>query len=282
MYSAQSAPISRAVQSLALPAGVTAMTLLLLLLTLLLPIALAAQERPDSITRAALPEVVISASGFEQSRRDAPASITVISRQQLEQQRTSDLADVLRGVEGIDVGGTSGKTGGLNVSLRGMPAEYTLILVDGRRQNAAGNVTPNGFRETETSFLPPPSAIERVEIIRGPMATLYGSDAMGGVINIITRKTRSSWSGSLSTDATLQEESEFGNSFGATTWISGPVISERLTLDLRGSVFQRREATLSPSGEFGDGTQISARGPSPVRADRHSIGSKLELKKKTK
>ncbi|MDO4968388.1 MAG: TonB-dependent receptor plug domain-containing protein, partial [Comamonadaceae bacterium] len=132
-----------------------------------------------------LSEVVVSASGFEQDIRDAPASITVITNEQLAERRVNNLAQALEGVEGVDVGAGTDKTGGPNISIRGMPSEYTLILIDGRRQNSAGNVTPNGFGGTQTSFIPPVSAIERIEVIRGPMSTLYGSDAMGGVINII-------------------------------------------------------------------------------------------------
>jgi outer membrane receptor for ferrienterochelin and colicins len=219
--------------------------------------------------------VVVTASGFEQTRRDAPASITVLTRQELQLQRASSLAEALRDIEGIDVGDTQGKTGGVNISLRGMPSDYTLVLIDGRRQNAAGNVTPNGFGETSTSFLPPTAAIERIEIIRGPMATLYGSDAMGGVINIITRRTRTGWAGSLSSDATMQEESGFGNAYAGTAYLTGPLVQERLTLALRGSLFQRQEATLSPTGEFGDETTISTRGQAAVRADRHTVGGRL-------
>ena len=134
-----------------------------------------------------LSEVVVSASGFEQELKQAPASISVVTRQELETRQYRDLAEALAGVEGIDVLGGTGKTGGLDISIRGMPSEYTLILIDGRRQNVAGDVTPNGFGAAHTSLIPPVAAIERIEIIRGPMSTLYGSDAMGGVINIITR-----------------------------------------------------------------------------------------------
>ncbi|GAB4303736.1 MAG: hypothetical protein Kow0083_14710 [Methylophaga sp.] len=125
-----------------------------------------------------LGEMVVSAAGFEQKLTEAPASITVLSRDELQKKRYSNLAQALEDVEGIDVRQGTGKTGGLNISFRGMPSDYTLILIDGRRQNAAGNVTPNGFNETATSFMPPVSAIERIEVIRGPMSTLYGSDAM--------------------------------------------------------------------------------------------------------
>ncbi|MCD8512055.1 MAG: TonB-dependent receptor plug domain-containing protein [Nitrincola sp.] len=144
-----------------------------------------------------LDDLVISASVFEQKITDAPASISVVSREELEQKNFSNLAEALRTVEGVDVLGNTGKTGGLNISIRGMPSEYTLILIDGRRQGAAGNITPNGFGEMSTSFIPPVSAIERIEVIRGPMSTLYGSDAIGGVVNIITRKVGDEWVGSL-------------------------------------------------------------------------------------
>ena len=109
-----------------------------------------------------LKEVVVTASGSEQEIKDAPASITVIDRAELQQKRFSSLAEALQDVEGVDVGAAAGKTGGLNISIRGMPSDYTLVLIDGRRQNAAGNVTPNGFTETQTSFMPPVSAIERI------------------------------------------------------------------------------------------------------------------------
>src|SRR5690606_4814360 len=141
-----------------------------------------------------LGDTVVSASGFEQKVTEAPASISVISGEELQQKRYNNLAQALGDVEGIDIGQGTGKTGGLNISIRGMDSKYSLILIDGRRQNAAGNVTPNGFGETSTSFMPPMSAIERIEVIRGPMSTLYGSDAMGGVINIITKKVASEWS----------------------------------------------------------------------------------------
>src|SRR5690554_6455658 len=84
-----------------------------------------------------LADTVVTAAGFEQKVTDAPASISVISQEDLRQKRYANLAQALSDVEGIDIGQTTGKTGGLNISIRGMPSEYTLILIDGRRQNAA-------------------------------------------------------------------------------------------------------------------------------------------------
>ncbi|HHJ4328575.1 TPA: TonB-dependent receptor plug domain-containing protein, partial [Klebsiella pneumoniae] len=168
-----------------------------------------------------LDQLVVSAAGFEQKITDAPASISVISGSELQRKRYNNLAQALGDVEGIDIGQGTGKTGGLNISLRGMPSQYTLVLIDGRRQNAAGNVTPNGFGETSTSFMPPLSAIERIEVIRGPMSTLYGSDAMGGVINIITRKVAGQWSGSLTLDHSFQENRDFGATSNTSLYAAG-------------------------------------------------------------
>lgn len=220
-----------------------------------------------------LDAMVVSASGFEQKITDAPASISVISQEDLQQKRYNNLAQALGDVEGIDIGQGTGKTGGLNISIRGMDSKYSLILIDGRRQNAAGNVTPNGFGETSTSFMPPLSAIERIEVIRGPMSTLYGSDAMGGVINIITKKVASEWSGSITQDYTYQEDRDFGDTRNTSVYASGPLIDGLLGLQVRGSLFNREESDLS----YGNGIDVSKRGPSPVEGRNNNVGARLSL-----
>lgn len=230
-----------------------------------------------SLSAAAQPvelgEIVVSASGFEQKVTDAPASISVISQEQLSSQSFSNIAEALDGVEGIDIRQGTGKTGGLNISIRGLPSEYTLILVDGRRQNTGGNVTPNGFNETATSFIPPLSAIERIEVIRGPMSTLYGSDAMGGVINIITKKVTDEWTGSVTVQQTLQEDRDYGNDTTTEFFTTGPLVENMLGLQVRGRVYDRGESDL----RFDDGSVVNRRGAAPVEGRTYSIGSRLTL-----
>lgn len=232
-----------------------------------------AQDGGD--TAVDLGTMVVTASGFEQSIKQAPASISVITREEMQQKSISSLTDALTDIPGVDVEASAGKTGGLNVSIRGMPSDYTLILIDGRRQNAAGNITPNGFGETSTSFLPPINSIERIEVIRGPMSTLYGSDAMGGVVNIITRKVSDKWHGSVTADTTF-ETNKAGDSRKFDLYLSGPIIEDRLGLTLRGSKFKRDASEMEPTGDHGDST-ISSRGPNPVEADIHSFGARLTL-----
>ncbi|MGF6272499.1 outer membrane receptor for ferrienterochelin and colicins [Massilia sp. UYP11] len=231
-----------------------------------LPVAAHADAVPADMAT-----VVVSASGFEQTIREAPASITVLTRDQLEKERFGNLAQALESVEGIDVAAAGDKTGGMNISVRGMPSDYTLLLIDGRRQNAAGNVTPNGFGGTSTSFMPPVSAIERIEIIRGPMSTLYGSDAMGGVVNIITRKVGKQWNGSVSADYTVQEESAFGDVKAGKFYLSGPIASEVLGLALRGSAQRRDAASITYEGQ----TNGLNMGANPVESTVRNLGARL-------
>lgn len=232
------------------------------------------QAQAQSQAEGTLDTVVVTASGFEQELKEAPASVSVVTRQQLEERPYRDLAEALQNVEGLDVHGATGKTGGLNISIRGMPSEYTLILVDGRRQGSAGDITPNGFGDALTSLIPPVSAIERIEVLRGPMSTLYGSDAMGGVINIITRKVAKTWGGSVDASVGIAEESKAGNSRRFGFYLNGPIVDDRLGLALRGSIFRRSASNLEADSAGGS---ISTRGPSPTETRQHEIGARLSL-----
>jgi len=220
-----------------------------------------------------LDELVVSATGYEQKITDAPASISVISGEELRQHSFSNLAEALENVEGLDVRQSTGKTGGLNISIRGLPSDYTLILIDGRRQNPPGDVTPNGFGSTQTSFIPPLSAIERIEVIRGPMSTLYGSDAIGGVINIITKKVSDEWTGSVTLEHSFQENRDFGDTGKTSFYLSGPLQEGLLGLAVRGSVYDREAADL----DFEDGSEVTKRGAAPVEGRNHNIGARLTL-----
>ncbi|CAM3924867.1 TonB-dependent receptor [Vreelandella rituensis] len=231
----------------------------------------------SALAQQQLDNIVVSASGFEQAMVEAPASISVITREELQRKRITSIADALRDVEGVDVGGSVGKTGGRNISMRGMPSDYTLVLIDGRRQNTPGSVTPNGFGETSTSFFPPVLSIERIEVIRGPMSTLYGSDAMGGVINIITRKVDHDWTGSINVENTFNQHDEYGDSRAVSLYTSGPLVEDRLGLQLRGRFYERDASELEYTTADGEPLEVSKRGPSPVEGDTYNLGGRLTL-----
>ncbi|GAB3480156.1 ligand-gated channel protein [Marinomonas epiphytica] len=188
-----------------------------------------------------LDQLVISASGHEQQITDAPASITVVTKEDLENKPYKDVTDALQDVPGVMItGGGSSQ----DISLRGLGGKYTLILVDGKRQGSR-ETRPNGDGPgIEQGWTPPLSVIERIEVIRGPMSSLYGSDALGGVVNIITKKVSDSWGGEVSLSTIVQDNSESGDSQQADVLINGPIIEDKLGLQVYGQISQRDEDNI--------------------------------------
>lgn len=185
-----------------------------------------------------LDDMVVTASGHAQQIAHAPASISIITREQLERQPFINLEDAVRGVEGISVVGADPNNE--DIVIRGMPGEYTLILVDGRRQGTRETMN-RGTGGVQASMIPPLSAIDRIEVVRGPMSALYGSDAMGGVINIITRKGSDDWTGSLTSSVTRPDGSEYGDTLSHSAWLSGPLVKGLLGLQVFGALNDREE-----------------------------------------
>lgn len=189
---------------------------------------------------AVMSDVVVTASGFEQNVADAPASISVIPREKLEQGSYKDLNDALRDVPGVIITSNGDNNGRGDISLRGMGSAYTLILVDGKRTNTR-ETQNNGSTGTDQSWTPPLSAIERIEVVRGPMSSLYGSDAMGGVVNIITRKVATEWTGAVRAETILQQHSRSGDSQQGNVYLSGPIKTDLLGLSVYGAYSHRDE-----------------------------------------
>lgn len=206
-----------------------------------------AQEDPD--------KMIVTASGYSQQLRDAPASITVISKEQLQNKPVRDLADAVKDVEGVSIVGSANKQ---DINIRGLPGEYTLILVDGRRQNSRES-RPNGSGGFEAGFMPPVEAIERIEVIRGPMSSLYGSDAMGGVINIITKKVTNEWHGNVALGGILQENRDSGDSTDGNFYLSGPLINDKLGLQLYGGGDYRQEDKITEGHNKRDNRSLTAK-----------------------
>ncbi len=106
-----------------------------------------------------------------------------MTAEELHVMRKEMVSDVLRNVIGLDVIQSGGAGTLANISIRGSGAEHTLVLMDGVEMNDP----MSSGRSFDFAHLTVEN-IEQIEVVRGPLSTLYGSDAMGGVINIITRK----------------------------------------------------------------------------------------------
>ncbi len=140
-------------------------------------------------------EIVVTATRIETPSREVGSSVTVITNQQIEERQNTTVLEVLRTVPALDVVQSGGPGGQTSVFIRGAKSEHTLVLIDGIEMNDP--MEPG--RSYDLANLTTDN-IERIEIIRGPQSTLYGSDAIGGVINIITKRGKGKPSGFVSAE----------------------------------------------------------------------------------
>jgi len=164
-------------------------------------------------------EFVVTATRIETPTSEVGSSVTVITASQIEKQKKSKVAEVMRSVPGLDVV-QQGPGGTTSVFMRGAKSEHTLILIDGIEVNDPS--TPG--RSYDFSSLTTDN-IERIEVIRGPQSTLYGSDAIGGVINIITKKGKGALGGYIAAEAgsynTFQENAGISGGTGMFNYSLG-------------------------------------------------------------
>lgn len=140
-----------------------------------------------------LPTTVVTASRTTQTIDNTLASVQVITQAQLAQYPSQDLGEILRFTTGLTVVRAGGFGGQTSIFTRGTNSQHTLILIDGIKINAATSSQANIQNLTLGD-------IERIEIVKGAMSSLYGSDAIGGVINIITKSaTKTETSAQFST-----------------------------------------------------------------------------------
>lgn len=134
-------------------------------------------------------EYVVTATRIENKLVDTPANVSVITAEEFEKRNYQSVSEALENVPGVIVKRSGFLGGDQHVYLNG--DDRVLIMVDGRRLNQdKGTSGRSGFDMTN---LPAPDFIEKVEILKGAGSSLYGSDAVGGVINIITKSARKNY-----------------------------------------------------------------------------------------
>lgn len=165
-------------------------------------VGIAAAEEADSqqaVEQVQTRDVVVTASRTEQLVKEAPAAVEVITREDLDKMGAENLAQALQLAIGIDVS-ENGMVGN-SVAIRGAKSNQTLIMVDGMRIRTENtDQTANNYELQRVNM----ADVERIEIVRGATSSLYGADAMGGVINIIT-KTPDKASQSVFADYTTKQ-----------------------------------------------------------------------------
>ena len=171
-----------------------------------------------------LEKTVVTATRTPVSIKDAPGAITVITAEDIKDIPAGDILDVIRETAGISMIGRG--VGGRNViSIRGFDSRNSLIMVDGKRVAASDPVF--GHSDFEQNWVPIES-IERIEVVRGPLSALYGSEAMGGVINIITKKTTGQWQGGAKIGGGFRDDGNGGGNQNYAAQVGGPVLKGKL------------------------------------------------------
>ncbi len=153
--------------------------LLLVMMGSLLSVSYVLAANEDVFT---LDEIVITASRFPEELKEAPVSMEVIDEQEIEEKQAGSVAELLDGVVGLEIRNYGGTAGLKTVKIRGAESEQVLVLVDGQPLNNS----QNGLVDLG---LLAPEQIKRIEVLRGPASAIYGANALGGVVNIITKES---------------------------------------------------------------------------------------------
>ena len=169
----------------------------------------AAPERPSAQVQM-LPEVVVTASRIPVPSAAVGSAATVIDGDDIDARQDRTVGEALREVPGVAVSRSGGAGALTQVRIRGAEANQTLVLIDGIEVN-----DPSGGSEFDFGDLLA-GGIERVEVLRGPQSALWGSDAIGGVVNVVTRRGRGA--PEISAEA---EAGSFGTARGAASFRTG-------------------------------------------------------------
>ncbi|MCW3845866.1 TonB-dependent receptor [Sphingomonas sp. LB-2] len=175
----------------------------------MLPAVPALAQTGDTGSQSDNEEIVVVAAGIAQPARDSGRAVSVIGRAELDRTQAVTLSDALSTVPGISVTRNGGLGGFTGVRVRGAEGEQTLVLIDGVRVNDPSS--PGGGYDFGNLLA---GAVNSVEVLRGPNSTVWGSQAIGGVVNVVTMSGRDGFHARASAE---------GGSFG--TWSGNAAIS---------------------------------------------------------
>lgn len=150
---------------------------------------LASAEEAAAPQEFALDEVIVTANRMENKLVDTPANVAVVTAEEIERRNYQDAIEAVKNVPGVDVQ-SGARADQSYIYING--SERVLVMVDGRRINTDRGVT-DGRAMLDAALLPNPNMIERIEIVKGGASTIYGTNAVGGVINIITKKANKNY-----------------------------------------------------------------------------------------
>ena len=202
-----------------------------------------------------LSEVVVTATQREQAIRDVPAAASVVSREDIRVSGADNVLGAIRETPGVGLLGRS-VGGRKTMSLRGMDGKHTLYLVNGLRVISTDDWVGHSDYQYDWA---PVDDVERIEVVRGPMSVLYGSDALGGVVNTITRRPADHWQGSVRLSGSDARGAGGGDAVGGGVHLSGP-LGDSLRIGLSATHLDRDPLKLKENRRLSEieGTKLDA------------------------
>lgn len=200
-----------------------------------------------------LDEVVVTASRNEQAINQTLQSTSVIMQRDILESGVTDVPSLLRNLAGVEIAQTGGIGSQSSLYLRGTNSTHTLVLVDGVRINSA----TTGATAIDQIML---DQIERIEVVRGNVSSLYGSEAIGGVIQIFTKRGRGAPTATASagygTHATRRASAAFGGEMEGASFHVGV---SKIATDGVSAVNAKLAPSANPDADGYDNTSVSAR-----------------------
>ncbi len=187
-----------------------------------------------------LKTIVVTASKAPMALEESASEITIIDADEIANKQYTTIADALRTVPGLDVRATGGYGSNTTIRMRGLHQQYTLVLIDGVKV-----MDSTGTNRSANIALMSTDNVERIEVVRGNQNILYGSSAIGGVVNIITKKAKKNkkLSGSIFSEYGSHNTLRYGGSFSTAT----------KKVDLNVSVARETSDNISAADENVDG-----------------------------
>ncbi|HVE66224.1 MAG TPA: TonB-dependent receptor [Thermoanaerobaculia bacterium] len=200
--------------------------------------------------------VVVTATRSPEEERDLGSATTVITRERIERSGATTVLEVLRSIPGVDVVRQGGDGSLTSLFLRGTNSTHALVLVDGARVNSPY------FPGYDFSALTTEN-VERIEVVRGPFSALYGSDAIGGVIQVFTRAASTRPTGRVTLeagDAGQRQGSVFLSAGSGPFSAAASYRDARIDGDRPNSDWRARNGSLRIEGSFGDSARVALEG----------------------
>lgn len=181
--------------------------------------------------------MVVTATQTKHTEFTAPASVSVVTRADIDKMNVNNIGDALKHVPGVNIIATN-PTGRNEIKIRGMGGDYTLLLINGKRVNARETLGSAYGNDFDLSSIPM-AAIERIEVIRGPVSSLYGADALGGVVNVILRQAKEQTEAAVGYTRTMPTKGEGGDANQGSAYVSGALIDNKLLGNIVVEGYQR-------------------------------------------